>query len=140
MSNPNLPKIFDKILQENVLSGDFKVAQFKSKLKEFLKFITATFSFIGADKDQSFVDTTIDTICSKLVASNFTKLKSPKASRLYLSVVYGSRVLGQEFSSNKVVRDHLTARYGSNLVFATDTIELGKLLVIVFTDSILTHC
>lgn len=127
MSSPNIPKIFDKILRENVLSGDFKIAKFKANLKEFLQFVAATFSIFNADKDQSLIDTAIDTICSKLVATNFNKLKNPKMSRLYLSVVYASRVLGQKFDSNEAVRAHLLKRYGSNLVYATDTIDLGKL-------------
>ncbi len=114
-------------MQENVLSGDFKVAKFKANLKEFLQFVAATFSIFNTDKDQSLIDEAIDTTCSKLVASNFNKLKNPKMSRLYLSVVYGSRVLGQKFDSKEAVHAHLLKRYGANLVFATDTIELGKL-------------
>ncbi len=142
MSNPNLSKILLKIIQENVLSGDFKVAKFKSNLKEFLKFVTATFSFINADKDQSSVNTTIDAVCSKLVASSFSKLKSPKTSRVYLSVVYGSRVLGLQFSSQEEVREHLNKRYGPNLVLATDTIELGKFIyysLLIRANSVVTQ-
>ncbi len=119
-------KTLSKIISENVLSGDFKVANFKSKLKEFLKFVANTFSFLNPKENQPLIDKAVETACAKLVASKFDKIKLPKASRLYLAAVYAVRVLGQEFPSKEDIRTHLIARYGSSLVFASDTMELGK--------------
>ena len=124
MSNINIQKILEKILKENVLSGDFKVANFKFNLKNFLKFVSTTFSFLAV-VEQELIETTIESLCAKLVASRYTKLKIPQPSRVYLAAVYASQVLGQSFENKESVRNLLKTRYGAQLVFAADSLEQG---------------
>lgn len=132
MSNVDLNKTFDKILKENVLSGDFKLANFKSNLKGFLTFVANTFSFLNAELNHEVIDATIASVCSKLVASQFTKLKNPQSSRAYLGAVYASRVLSMVFNTKEDIRDHLKSRYGTQLVLAADSLELGKCVITSF--------
>lgn len=122
----NTSKLFQKILHENVLSGDFKIANFKANLKDFLKFVSNNFAIFNAESAQSLADKVIDTLCNSLVATQFNKLKLPKASRVYVSAVYASRVLLKAFATKDELRDHLKTRYGSDLVYAADTIKMGK--------------
>lgn len=121
-----LIKALNKILKENVLSGDFKIAHFKANIKEFLKFVASTFSLIDPTSDPSLLDNAVADVSSKLVASQFNKLKNPKSSRVYLCAVYAARVLGITLKSKEDIRDHLKSRYGSELVLAADSLDLGK--------------
>eukprot|EP00029_Vermamoeba_vermiformis_P010862 TRINITY_DN5822_c0_g2_i1.p1 TRINITY_DN5822_c0_g2~~TRINITY_DN5822_c0_g2_i1.p1 ORF type:complete len:274 (+),score=37.89 TRINITY_DN5822_c0_g2_i1:499-1320(+) len=121
----SLQKTFAKIIKENVLSEDFRIASFKSNLKSFLKFVANTFSFINTEANHPLIDATIDGACSKLVAGQFAKLKIPKASRVYISAIYASQVLGLALKTKEEVRDHLKSRYGPQLVLAADSLELA---------------
>jgi hypothetical protein len=128
MSQVDMQKTFHKILKENVLSGDFKLANFKANLKVFLKFVANTFLLFNTELPER-VDTVITDASSKLVAGQFVQLKSPKSSRAYVSAVYASLVLGCSFNNKEEVRDHLKSRYGSQLVLAADSLDIGKLFL-----------
>ncbi len=124
MSSKINPKL-QKILSENVLSGDFKIKAFKTKLRNFLEYSTEQMNeMLPYSKDQ--VGASISQVISKSSASDFRELELPvpKCRRLWISIVYAVIVLNKEIFTDIDAKEHLVKRYGEKgLVFDPETLE-----------------
>lgn len=114
-----------KIISENVLSGDFKIRNFKTKLRIFLEYSSEQLNeLLSFSKDQ--VNDGIKAAIDAFIESSHkdASLLVPKCGRLWISIVYAIIVLNKDIISESDAKDYLVQRYGEkSLVFDPETLQ-----------------
>lgn len=115
-----------KILSENVVSGDLKIINFKSKLRIFLEYSTEQLNeLLSYSKDQvsESIKAAMDGF-SKEPSVNEKTLPVPKCGRLWISIVYAIIVLNADIVTDVDAKGYLIRRYGEkSLVFDAETLH-----------------
>jgi len=117
-----------KLLQENVISGDFKLRGFQSKLKIFILFCVRHIKALSEDIPVDF-DGGLAVWIKKLSADQFSVMKVPKTKRLHLTGVYLSTVLNRRFVEEVELEEAIKERAGEKVVFGEDTLRKSLELV-----------
>jgi hypothetical protein len=125
MSSNICPKL-RKLLSENVLSGEFKITNFKAKLKFFLEYSTDQLSELRVFSKTHVLES-IKAVIKDASATDYqaSDLPVPKTGRLWVSIVYAILVLNEHLSTELEAKDFLLKRYcDKGLVFDPDTLSI----------------
>ncbi len=110
MSLKQLERNLDKILHENILSGDFSKANFRDKLESFLDFVTYKFPCF----DDQPRTTVLELIKGKVVSltnAGFcpsTKVAAPNVKRIWVTTLYTHLMLDKVFVSQESISEWIT--------------------------------
>ncbi len=109
LSLKQLENNLDKILIENVSSGDFNKPSFQQKLEFFLDFVTEKFPCF-ADRPRTLVQELIKSKVTSLTSAGFCRngrIPIPSPKRIWVTTFYAHLMLGKIFFSQVSIAEWL---------------------------------